>query len=289
MPDQIVYLMSGPAHLHYLIPSLATLRNHWDGDVSVYAFPESYELVKTIAEDSRLGITPKTVETPLRFRRGKNEQFINKIKLLQNVNADAVLYLDADTTIHGSLQPLLDKAKEVGFVATQFNHWVSTGRIIRNRLQRLQGIEKICQESLFAVMNNVFPSVNGGIVACQPSSPVLPLWLDWSLASKDVFICDEAVLHVLQHYVPKEEFFVMEGGKFNCSHKYDETDGGEIVVYHYHGDSNVRPDKSPKAYAYWWPLYEQCIEENFGNIQSWIGSVRNDWIEKLNQREESND
>lgn len=281
MSEQIAYLMSGPAHLHYLIPSLATLRKHWKGDVTVYAFPESYEYVKQIAYDVRLDITAKLIENPLRFRRGKNEQFINKIKLLQSIEADAVLYLDADTTIHGSIQHLLDKAKDVGFVATQFNHWVSTGRIIRNRLQRLEGVEKICQESLYAVMNNAHPSVNGGVVACVPSSPVLPLWLDWSLASKDIFICDEAVLHVLQCYVPQEEFYVMQGGKYNCSHKYDNTDGSDIVVYHYHGDSNVRPDKSPKAYEYWWPLYQQCINDNVGQIQSWKDAVKNDWIDKL--------
>lgn len=280
MNRQVVYLMSGPAHLPYLVPSLYTLRQHWDGDVCVHAFPESWDYVQQVAADTQLGITAKLVEQPLRFKRGKNEQFINKIKLLQSLFADVVVYLDADTTIHGNIDLLFDRGWQSGFLATQFNRWLSTGSIIRNRLNRLLDCDKICQESLREVLTNAHPSLNGGVVACRPCSPVLPLWLDWSLSSQHVFICDEAVLHVLQAYVPKDQFGVVEGGRYNCSHKY-QHEIEDVVIYHYHGDSNVRPDKSPKAYAMWWPLYQKCLELNVGNIQHWHHKIENGWITKL--------
>lgn len=284
MSDKVVYLMSGPAHMHYLVPSLVTLRDHWRGDVTVYAFEESFEIASEIAKDKRLDIQVELVPKPFRFRRGKNEQFINKIQLLQNVKADSVLYLDADITIQGDITPLHRRAKLSGFVATQFNRWVSTGRIIRNRLERLVGAEKVNQDALRQVLENPYPSLNGGVVACVPSSPVLPLWLDWSLATQHVFICDEAVLHVLQAYVPQNQFSVVEGGRYNCSHKYAQ-DIENPVIYHFHGDSNVRPKKSPNAYAYWWPLYQNCIEQNYGNIQSWLAKAPNSWIDQINNGE----
>ncbi|GAH14631.1 unnamed protein product, partial [marine sediment metagenome] len=99
--------MSGAAHLPYLVCSLKTLREHYDGEVIVHAWEESFPIVQEIAKDSRLQIEARLREPAHRL---KNAQFMDKIQLAmdQQGEADCLLYLDADTTIHGSLQPLFD-------------------------------------------------------------------------------------------------------------------------------------------------------------------------------------
>lgn len=280
MQRQIVYLMSGAAHLHYLVPSLFTLREHCKEHVTVYAYPESYDYVKRIAADVRLGIEAKLYEPPVRYK--KNDQFINKIKLMMSLQSEIAVYIDADTTFHGDIEYLFNVGDQYGFAATQFCHWLSTGSVIRARLQRLRDYPKINKEALETIIKNPHPSPNGGIFSCNPSSPVLPLWLEWTLEAKDVFIADEAVLHVLQAHVPQSEFHVVLGGAYNCSHKYQGSlPEDQVHIHHYHGDSNVRPDKSPRAYAAWWPIYQQCIDRNMGNMVEWYKNVRNKWLDKL--------
>ena len=51
MTRRVVYLMSGPAHMPYLVCSLWTLRQHWDGEIVVVAWPNSIELVEEVARD----------------------------------------------------------------------------------------------------------------------------------------------------------------------------------------------------------------------------------------------
>lgn len=285
MKEEIVYLMSGVAHLHYLVPSLYTLRDHYNGPVIVYAYPESYSLVSEIARDPRLNVIAKPWNPViLGTHREKNSQFLNKLKLMQSLNSHTAVYLDADTTIHGRLDLLFGMAETYGFVATQFNLWESKGGVIRARLERLKGTPKVCQESLQLVIDHAYPSLNGGIFACSPKSSVLPLWYEWSHEARDIFIADECCLHVLQAFVPATEFHVVKGGRFNCSHKYQDSIR-DPIVYHYHGDSNLRPDKSPRAYEFWWPIYEDCIKRNIGHIDDWKDMVPNKWLTLLKKKE----
>lgn len=279
MKHVVSYLMSGAAHLHYLIPSLYTLRNHYDGEVEVWAYTESYPLVCQIADDPRLNIRPLPWKTDY---YGKNSQFLNKILMCQRTTCDVRLYLDADTTIHGSLMPLIDMCQHSELNLTQFNHWLTNGRVIRARIKRLLEFEQIDSEKVNDVLTNPYPSPNGGIFSTRPTAEALPHWYEWSWLARDVFICDEAVLQVLQRCYTEKQLTVLQGGKFNCSHKY----GRQIskpAVFHYHGNSCTRPDKSPRACDMWWPLYEYCIEQNFGNIQRWRKQVPHKWMDRLKE------
>ncbi len=77
---RVVYLISGPPHLLYLVTSLVALRKIWDGEIIVYAWPASIGLVKRMAKDERLGI--EAVERIPTYK-GKNAQFFDKIKMMQ--------------------------------------------------------------------------------------------------------------------------------------------------------------------------------------------------------------
>jgi hypothetical protein len=284
----VVYLMSGSAHCPYLLVSLYTLRQYWSSNVCVYAWPESYGIVEQIARDKRLFVDQVRCREPQ--YRGKNSQFLDKIRLVQSMKGevDGVLYLDADTSIHGSLQLLFDYLNHYSFVATQFNDWLASGNRIRGRIDKLRGLPGINERAIDVLYAGNYPSVNGGVWTCRPDSPVLPTWEAWTSAGKNsVFIVDEATLHVMQVVHAADVITVTDNGRFNTSPKFQSKQlaDEDVTIMHYHGDSNVRPSKSQRGYNMWWPMWKHCLEENVGNCQAWYSSIDNKFMKAL----ESND
>lgn len=294
----VVYLMSGPAHLPYLIVSLYTLRRYYSGPVLVQAFPESWDIVSgPIHGDGRLSVEVRSLAPTY---RGKNCQFINKIQMMIDLHGhcDVATYIDADTIFglesEWAMNTLYCCARTKGFAATQFNNWCIGARgVIHNRIERLLGIPEIDQNLVRRVLVECrdYPSVNGGVFACRPESGVLPLWLRWTLAAKHIFIADETVLHILQKKFESEEVEV-EGdymqvlkydGALNASPKYrpSELPDEKVAIWHGHGDCWCRPDKSRKGYDLWWPLYQECLELDLGGIRGWKDQCGNKWLNSL--------
>lgn len=278
--------MSGAAHTPYLLCSLASLRRHWDGPVTVYAWSDSIDIVRRIGQEDSLGIEVVGREPAY---RGKNGQFADKIALVQELNAgDTVLYLDADTTIHGRLDPLFDAAEVFGFCATRFNEWTSNHGIIRKRLEELRGYSELDKVLLDEVVTHSWPSVNGGVWATNSLSPVLPLWYQWTKVVSvphALFIGDERVLHLLMaKFVPSGEMKVVGNrGEFNSSphHQSIQLPDESVVVRHYHGDSNVRPAKTTKGFDLWWPQWQSCLAHNIGGCREWEDMINNKWMNLL--------
>lgn len=280
MTEQTVnYLMSGDAHAPYLIVSLNSLRRYYDGPVTVWAYPESLATSQAIACDKYLGISVKLWEPSY---RGKNGQFLNKLYLMESLKSKCNLYLDADTMICSNLDPIFFCIERYGFVATQFNDWVSNAGVVKKRIAALVGRSSICQVNVKKAMTNLLPSVNGGVFGCKPDSIVLDTWQQWTESVLDVFIADETCLHVIvaRYLIDNFEaestgFDVMVGGKWNCSPKYQPASvlDSDVKIWHFHGDSNVRPQKSQKGYDLWWPEFQKCLDENIGFVHDWLAGA----------------
>jgi hypothetical protein len=287
MKTVVNYLTSYTPHLPYLTVSLFTLRQHYSGPVTVYAWPESYDLVCKIADDRRLNIEVAHHDPKY---RGKNDQFLDKILVMNETPyADVALYLDADTMINGSLDYLFQSANISGFTATQFNDWKMDSNVIRGRINSLLPFMPSshlpyvlhCVESSIQTL----PSVNGGVFACKPSNEILAEWYDLAWAARSCFIADEAVLHTLvpKHWPVKKMDLAMHG-VYNCSPKFQpaKLPDSDVRIWHFHGDSNVRPQKSQRGVDLWWPVYTECLTREIGNMPSWINQINNKWIRLLN-------
>jgi len=272
------YLMSGPAHLPYLATSLYTLRRYWQGAIHIYAWPESLKVATQLANDPRIfaHVFPR-----IPAYRGKNGQFLDKIKLMQGLPECANLYLDADTLIAGKIDALFGAAEEHGFVATQFNAWTTEGTVIRARLQRLRQFAKIDSEVIDQTLARIYPSVNGGIFACQPNSSILSLWYLWSWESRSIFICDECVLHLMVTKFDDDRGLVVMPG-YNSSPKYTpEQERDKVRIWHGHGDCFTRPQKSLFGTQLWWRVLQVCVGENIGGIREWLPTIKHKWFTPL--------
>jgi len=277
------YLMSGPAHIPYLITSLYALRNFakHDGQIYVYAYPESYVVLKDLPNtfDVEL-ILYKPIPTP------KNNQFINKIRMMKSMRpGESALYLDADTMPMQSIDPLFYMAEScpMNFLPTQFNDWTSNSRAPAGRIRRLLDRDPIPQSMVHKCLDFPHPSPNGGIFAVhqsRESEQVLNAWYDWTMAVIDIFIADETVLHVL---IPWFKLNCTVG--WNWSPKYiKEGDRKDVKIWHYHGDSNVRSNKSQFGVDTWLPVFRKCCNESAMNLDDIWDSCGNKYLNRLMEK-----
>lgn len=275
----IVYLLSGPAHLPYLATSLLSLRRHWSGKVKVFAWAESFEIVRAIAEDPRINVEP-IASVPA--YRGRNDQFLAKIQLMQQQDDGPNLYLDADTLISGPLDEMFPAAECYGMAVTQFCNWTTAGNLIRGRIERLREFPVVDKRMIDEVTTKVYPSVNGGVFSCMPNNTVLSVWHRWSEAARSIFICDECVLHLMVPMFAPQERLVVMPGRFNSSPKYvREPEAGHVRVWHGHGDCWVRPQKSPEGWEMWSAALKECRQLNVGRINEWLPYCGNKYLNLL--------
>ena len=282
MTRQIIYLISGPGHIPYLLASIWSLRKTgYKDDVIVYTWPESTGYVRCLERDDRLGVWVSEREPKYRRKDGfgRNSQGLDRIDPARSLDCDLCLYLDADTTIHGDLTPLFDEAERKGYCATQWCDWFTNEKPTNGRIESMGVYEEIPSEYIKKIVSSKWPSLNCGVFACSPRSKLLDYWYDWTKACKSLFISDEKAQHLLMvnHL---SQMSVLMGGAFNCSPKHQPKNlrDDQVVVRHYHGHSNVRPQKTQKGFDLWQPIWRECLELNLGKVNSWWKSVGNKWM-----------
>lgn len=279
---RVIYLTTYPAHLVNLVCSACTLRRVWDGPIDVITWPESESFVKTICEDGRLGLTHVPWE-PL--YRGKSDSYVDKTRLIQSYDPDdIVVFLDADTAIQNPIDDLFLAAECQGYAITQFCDWVTTGRIISSRLRSLQDFPTLDQDLIQELLTHRWPSLNNGVFAASPTSEVLPQWHQWTYDARSTFIPDEKTVHLcMAKYGPLDRCAVLMGGAWNCSPKYQPAnlDTKDVVIWHFHGDSNLREQKSSRGFDMWMPLFRSCLKANFGSMQDWYRNIGNKYLNEV--------
>ena len=71
---------------------------------------------------------------------------------------------------------------------------------------------------------------------------------------------------------------------YNCSPmKYQPKNlkDEDVIIRHFHGDSNVRTNKSEKGWNLWRPIYQECLEKNVGGMAEWRGKIKNKFMSRL--------
>lgn len=277
-----IFLITGPAHLPYAVVVLRSLRRHFNGRVILYAWPQSYGIAKEIGNESTLGVEVR--ERKPTYTR-KNAQEIDKMKILiEDFPNQPIIYLDADLLIMKPIHQLADMAENVGFCAVQFCDWyVKTNGVTGNRVKRMLGVEGIDQECVRKSLLPISYSVNSGVFAACDTD-IVEQWLDWTQKCKHIFIAGETALHaIIQRYEPEKRITVAPG-YYNCSAKYQAKTSikeEDVAIWHFHGDSAVRPKKTEKGLQLWWPEYQACLSDNVGGIADWKDSCNNEFIESL--------
>lgn len=258
----VLFLISGNRHVNVLAVSIYSLRHSGCRLPIHIAVGDEYPepMVKQIAEDKRLGpITWQRWDKPSSHRNDKYRQkcFMDGLSPFEKT-----VYLDADTLVRGSIEPLFDFGMRHAVTLTQFSDWTSNGRKIPNRIRPWNDVAPSDVEQM---LRKAYPAINTGIIAFDKSRDSQLFFQEWRelTAKKICFICDElsAQLIFWRHACRVVD------DRWNASPVHSRQ--SEPVIWHGHGSKFIKREQGRKI---WLPWYDACVEFNVGGIANWTPS-----------------
>ena len=261
MKRGVAYLNSGGKCVVRLCVSMKSLRDYWDGPVTLFTKDKQPKVLLETAR--RLDVS--IIELPNDTHK---HPMVLKAGLWRWTPYDTTVFLDADTLIVGKLGELFESAEKNGFCVGAFAGWKTSGRTIS---KRIRGFGSIVDKDLVARALNYGPAVNTGVFGFTKGAAILEPWEALTRLSCDRRVSripDEVACQVL---LPDYKAEVVPE-KWNISVKY----GGlpkDARIIHYHGRKHVSdefPACSLWKTRYWelrreWPEMERDLDRTRGD------------------------
>lgn len=286
MSKGILYYMTGEKMAVRLAVSIHTLRQHYDGPVTIFSegrLANQY----THAIGERYGCTVKEVQ--FNATDGKNTTYLNACLCAQQSPYETTLWIDADTIICVDVQPLLDITEKHGFVLAAFSDWLSGSGQIRKRIENWRGI--LPDEWIDRALEPGRPAINCGVFGCRYDSRLVKDWHDLARKGQHTRIPDEVCCQIMMAQ-PQYNVTVVPQ-KWNCSCKYGQRWIDEARIVHYHGNKHCRFHddtgepihncllwyKHFQLLRQWWPVKnyigkDRQLNKNLKRYDAWRASQK---------------
>lgn len=272
----VCYYNHGTKHLARLLVSLRSLRRHHTGPVQILDTGESGGIVQRIATRLEADVTTIPHEA---LRR--HSCYVAKAGLWRHSPFWTTLLLDADTLVAGSIEPLfnlLEGPESGNILVTRFSNWITTGDIMRGRIERWRGIwcPSVSRESLKSIkadelveasLAEPHGAINTGVVGwCHEATGILRDWERLTRTGWKLPITDELALQLLL----RRYRHTMVDDRYNCSPIYGQN-RQRAVIWHQHGSKHVeRADgRGREGHAIWWPEFCAAWRSNLAGLRSW--------------------
>lgn len=264
----VLYMLTGTAHAAQLCVSLRSLRRHWRGAVAIIAgCAESHALAVKIASDPTAG---SVVVIRWDAPRQRNAGYANKAELPRLSPFKQTAFLDADTLVAGSIEPVFPR-DDSELVITQFAEWLSTGKKMRKRIEAWRGV---AEADVVRMLYHEWPAINTGVIGFGREAPFTLRWRE--LCQKRLcFICDELAMQLLfpdfKHRVLSQHY---NASPTYCPESW-RVPGRLVpgddrpVIWHGHGSRFVRDAGNGFGPRLWMPEYRAALAENFGGLADW--------------------
>ena len=253
----VLYYLAGDQHWVVATVSLMSLRDHWTGPVGVMLGDKKAEvLFSRLASDERLAPL-----LPIRFKSDSYRRhggYMNKPKMVRSSPFESTVFLDADTAIMQSIDPLF--ITPTGRVRlTRYANWVTTGRKVAGRIKKWSDV---APDLVAAQLAEELPAINTGVLAFGSGERSQQFGKAWEemTARRPSFIADEIAAQLIWMTHGAE----LVDDRWNCSPIYGKQKE-DVRVWHFHGKKHTRPNALPL----WLPLYKRAIREDIGGIASW--------------------
>lgn len=264
MAKGIIYLNVGEKHLRNLAVSIWSLRQEYEGPIAVLTGDDRVETFFDM-NDKRLGDFQLV---PFEYDSKRNGCYAAKTSMHKLTPFESTVYLDADTVIHGPLDELFPTTPE-SVVWTQFAHWTTQSKRIRNRIQN-EGWPKIFPAQVAYQLAGNYPAINTGVLGFDRTShKVMDEWNKKTLQNVS-FICDEICAQLLAFEYPHN---VLDH-RFNASPRFsynalglDDLSTSDVRVIHSHGNKGLKC--SPKQQVLFLEAYFAAYADDFAGLQSW--------------------
>lgn len=272
----VCYFNHGRKHLARLLFSLWSLRKYYHGSVTILDTGTSGGVVEKIAADERLAVEVETI--PFKSL-AKNSCYVAKAGLWERCPYGITILLDADTLPVKSPEPLFEicEAGDGGIVFTRFADWITTGDIMRSRIERWRGV--VCKsnderfyrginaaELVEASLDAPHAAINTGVVAFDARSGFLR---DWKRLTEEGWRCPFTDELAAQLLIRKHNHTLVDD-RWNCSPIYGRNQD-KAAIWHAHGSKHLKREdgRGEKGHAIWWPVVEEAWRENVGRLREW--------------------
>jgi hypothetical protein len=238
MSRGVIYAHAGTSCLTRLIVSLHSLRNHWNGYVTI--FQEGEPEPELVAICRQLYVKIEKYD-PVDLNNYTKKCHVNTLAPYENN-----VFLDADTIVVNPIDKYFDWVEKYGLVFTNFCNWTPKGNIMTGRIRKW---ESLYPEAVESALN--YPvALNTGTYGFKKDHPFLEGWLETSTegGKNGVPLTDELAAQLLcqffQHYVAPPPW--------NYSVKYGESISPieEAVIIHFHGRKHIGTNKCQKMWRH---------------------------------------
>lgn len=253
----ITYLLCGTKHNVMGAVSIRSLRQFWEGAVTIFADDKAMGHAKQIGRAADVDVVAYKVK---RYRR--NSAYAAKPKLPILSPYRHTVQLDADTMIVQPFEELWPR-DDNEFVLTQFSDWTSTDKRITNRIKPWEDVAPI---QLTASLAAPYPALNTGVISygCN-SHDAREFWAEMTDRKPDVFMSDELAAQLCLPAWNAGGHTRVLNDSFNWSPLYHSRPLKEARIIHFHGRKTLHP----KAFDIWWPEYQSAIDENWAGLADW--------------------
>lgn len=258
MTRGVVYYNRGTGAAVRLLVSLASLREHYAGPVTILSDgEESHALCQRIAAAVHAEIKPWTPE----IAPGRSTTYLAKTLYHTASPYELTACLDSDTLVVGVIDELFDLAAAAGFAVAQLGHWRSNGAAIGKRIRAwTPWLPELIEPALA-----FGPAINCGVVAFHRETPLLREWFRCAFLGRETFIPDEVCCQILLHRHPH----LILDPRWNRSCKHDDPNLPETRIIHYHGRKHCRAGL-PFHAARWVAAFEEAMDQDLAGVREWM-------------------
>ncbi len=264
MSTGIVYFLGHPQLASRLVVSLYSLRNWYDGPVTLFTgHASSHGIGETIASDKRLDVQHRRI-IEVAADGAYESAYLTKAVLISQSPYSSTIFLDADTIVAGSIKELVDSAENVSLTVTIYGHFITSTKNERSPIRAWQHVfpEDDPRHALVQrVIRYAFPTINTGVFAIQRDSVLAHEWKELALAGRNTPTPDETAMQILTMSYDYKTL----GCHFNCMPHWSPYVQNPRI-WHFVCASHLRTEVCRRI---WLPMYRKCTAENIAELTSW--------------------
>jgi hypothetical protein len=236
----VIYYNRGQKCIIRIATSLHSLRNYYDGNVTIIQHDKPNKQVDKILSwlSERYNVDIQHLETDAPAQNITNSlQF--KAHLWEYTPYQNTIFLDADTIVRGDISGLHTLADKHGMAFTDFCGWSTRGNKISRRIKSWLPVIGASEVENALDHDSV---VNTGVFAFTVTRKTRPFLEEWRDITDEGFeknctkrILDEVACQVLLHKYPDDH--TMAPSEYNASVRFGPANNP--IVIHYHGSKHV--------------------------------------------------
>ncbi|MCI0541077.1 MAG: hypothetical protein L0Z50_38230 [Verrucomicrobiales bacterium] len=221
MTTSVLYYNRGTSCYSRLLTSIFSLRKHYAGLVTLMQEGPLDEGVSNVLKKLNVRVQP--------IPESIDRVLVQRSSLWRFMEEDHAMMLDSDTIVRGPVDEFLDWTKQWGFVASWFSGWVTTGHLMRRRIEQWRRVAPELVSDAVAYGK----AINGGVQGWSKATKLLPAYEELTRRG-DAAGCDRIVLDeiALQLLLPCHRHYLAHH-IWNTSGAFGEIKQARIV--HYHG------------------------------------------------------